>query len=175
MVRTVLSSWTVWRAGRRFCRRLSPVCGSRRRVMMGCRCSLRSLGWVAGGPGGRALGGAEEAGTVGGVRRRGLAEAVSFLSGNVHRSMAQRVVEVFKGQGQGRAIEVVARLPESLPVGTWVWFTGDTRSGAVKVLSRGYRVLRGGEDQTVDRVELGALAGEPHTFVLGRPAEVGGS
>jgi hypothetical protein len=118
--------------------------------------------------------GLESATTVADVRLSGLTEAVRFLSGDVRRTLAERVAEVFTRAG--RVVGQVDRLQEGLPIGTWVWFTGSSGTGAALAIAAGYRVLRSGEDHTdtlSEREALGAWNGAFSSFVLGWPA--GGS
>ncbi|MGI5229453.1 hypothetical protein [Actinoallomurus sp. CA-142502] len=74
-----------------------------------------------------------------------------------------------------RIVQETHTLPVLLPPGTWVWYRGSERTGAMYVRANGlYRHLGPGHDQgSFETRERGLhLAGPgPHTYVIARPAE----
>ncbi|MCW2944496.1 MAG: hypothetical protein JWR24_1213, partial [Actinoallomurus sp.] len=119
-------------------------------------------------------GGPDQVPSVQDVARGGhLGTAVRYLSGP-DSARAERVRELF-GKHPRIAAESAARLPDDLPEGAWIWFSGPIGTGTALVVARGHRILFTGSDTTQllpTEWMTHALGLAPHAIVIGRPATV---
>ncbi|GAB3976053.1 hypothetical protein GCM10029978_061810 [Actinoallomurus acanthiterrae] len=114
--------------------------------------------------------------TVQDVARGGLGAAVRFLAEAGDRTWEEDVLRAIE-ERPDRLAEEVDRIPDDLPPGTWIWFIGPSRMGAVAVVTdpagaTRYRVLLAGSAaprEARDRIALAPLDNGRHTLVVSRP------
>jgi hypothetical protein len=139
-------------------------------------------GWIAMGPVSTyvpvswlAQGGPVDGLTREEVVRTDLDNATTFLTWAGRAAETADTVRAFLARMTGRTVERTNTLPPVLADGTWVWFTGPTRTGAAVVLPGGqYRIYYPDRQTTLTSDSgLSNLTGaERFTFVIAHPAGV---
>jgi hypothetical protein len=104
----------------------------------------------------------------------GLSDAVDYLTAYPESTEADRV-ERYLGEHTRRVVRQTRELPEGLPAGTWIWFSGAQRTGAMIVLAGGqYGVhVPGTHVGVAGARRVRSVIGEgPHTFVIADPVRI---